>query len=48
MTYPGNYHSFGYFDAAGECGPVEVFRLAFHVIPNLAVGAFTVPAKIAI
>ena len=48
MTDSGYYHPFSHLNPAGQRGPIQVFCLSVHVIPNLAVSAFTIPAKVAI
>ena len=43
-----NHHIFDHVNAAGECRLIRLIRLFFGVVPNLAVGAVAIPAKIAV
>ena len=43
-----NHHSLHTFNATGQCWTIARFILAFHVIPNLTIRAFTVPTKVSV
>jgi hypothetical protein len=43
-----NHHPFHTFNAAGQCWTIAGLILALHVIPNLTIGAFTIPTKVSV
>jgi hypothetical protein len=47
-TEPGYHHAFDNFGAARQGWSIAIFRLAVHVIPNLTVGTFTIPAEVTV
>jgi hypothetical protein len=47
-TESRDYHAFFTLKATRERGPVTLLVLPFQVIPDLAIGALAVPAKIAV
>ncbi len=47
-AHRSDHHSFDHFHPAGQSRPVIVFALSFGVIPNLAIRAVPIPAKVAV
>ena len=43
-----NYHPLHAFNATGQRWTIARLILALHVIPNLTIGAFTVPTKVSV
>lgn len=47
-AHRSDHHSFDHVHAAGKPCPIVSFALSFSVIPNLAIGAVSIPAKVAV
>jgi len=43
-----NDHPFRAFNTTGKCWTIARLILAFHVIPNLTVCAFTIPTEVSV